>query len=181
MLQSVQLPFAMLPVLHFTASRRRLGRFVSGRKWMALSVCLALLVIAINVTLATRTRTRTRSRSRSRTRSRKPKPNPNPKQVTLVIQFVEEFPPAAVACVSLYGCLYAFVCARMVWDDVKALAAWASSGRLCASDNLGTHLTERPSAAAESPATGSPATASPTASPAIVRVSAPVVPPGTSI
>ena len=195
MLQSVQLPFAMLPVLHFTASRRRLGRFVSGRKWMALSVCLALLVIAINVTLATRTRTRTRTRSRSqsrtrtrsrsrtrsRTRSRKPKPSPNPKQVTLVIQFVEEFPPAAVACVSLYGCLYAFVCARMVWDDVKALAAWASSGRLCASDNLGTHLTERPSAAAESPATGSPATASPTASPAIVRVSAPVVPPGTSI
>ena len=65
----------------------------------------------------------------------------------------------------------------MVWDDVKALAAWASSGRLCASDNLGTHLTERPSAAAESPATGSPAAASP----AIVRVSAPVVPPGTSI
>ena len=113
--------------------------------------------------------------------SRKPKPSPDPKQVTLVVQFVEEFPPAAVACVSLYGCLYAFVCARMVWDDVKALAAWASSGRLCASDNLGTHLTERPSAAAESPATGSPATASPTASPAIVRVSAPVVPPGTSI
>ena len=70
MLQSVQLPFAMLPVLHFTASRRRLGRFVSGRKWMALSVCLALLVIAINVTLATRTRNRTRSRSRSQSRSR---------------------------------------------------------------------------------------------------------------
>jgi natural resistance-associated macrophage protein 2 len=52
-LQSVQLPFAMLPVLHFTASRRRLGRFVSSRKWMALSVCLALLVITINVPLAT--------------------------------------------------------------------------------------------------------------------------------
>ena len=51
-LQSVQLPFAMLPVLHFTASRRRLGRFVSSRKWMALSVCLALLVITINVPLA---------------------------------------------------------------------------------------------------------------------------------
>ena len=68
-LQSVQLPFAMLPVLHFTASRRRLGRFVSGRKWMALSVCLALLVIAINVTLATRTRTRTQSRTRTQTRT----------------------------------------------------------------------------------------------------------------
>ena len=60
----------------------------------------------------------------------------------------------------------------MVWDDVKALAEWASSGRLCASDNLGTHLTERPSAATEPPVTEAPA---------IVRVSAPVVPPGTSI
>lgn len=50
-LQSVQLPFAMLPVLHFTASKPILGRFRSNTAMMCLSVALALLVIIINVVL----------------------------------------------------------------------------------------------------------------------------------
>jgi natural resistance-associated macrophage protein len=96
-LQSVQLPFAMLPVLHFTASRKRMGRFRSGRKWMGLSVSLALLVISINV--------------------------------TLVVQFVEDFSAPAAACVALYGCAYAFVCVSMVWDDFKVRILRVCRGR----------------------------------------------------
>ena len=142
MLQSVQLPFAMLPVLHFTASRERLGRFRSGRAWMALSVSLAVLVISINV--------------------------------ILVIQFVEDFSPPAQAAVALYGCVYAFLCVSMVWDDFKALAAWASGGRFCASDGLGMNILERPSDFAM-PASESWSTPS---QPSIVRVSAPVPPGG---
>jgi len=50
-LQSVQLPFAMLPVLHFTASKQILGRFRSGTFAMTTAVLLALLVIAVNIVL----------------------------------------------------------------------------------------------------------------------------------
>jgi len=50
-LQSVQLPFAMLPVLHFTASKKLLGGFRSGPCFMGLSVVLALLVISVNALL----------------------------------------------------------------------------------------------------------------------------------
>ena len=50
-LQSVQLPFALLPVLHFTSSKRLMGRFVNGG-WVN-TVCwlLAALVVGINVYL----------------------------------------------------------------------------------------------------------------------------------
>jgi len=50
-LQSVQLPFAMLPVLHFTASKSLLGRFASSPTLFAVCCALALLVISINVML----------------------------------------------------------------------------------------------------------------------------------
>ena len=50
-LQSIQLPFAMLPVLHFTASRRLMGRFRSRPLMLAITTTLALLVMAINVYL----------------------------------------------------------------------------------------------------------------------------------
>ena len=50
-LQSIQLPFAMLPVLHFTAQQDLLGRFRSGRALTVISSCLAMLVIGVSVYL----------------------------------------------------------------------------------------------------------------------------------
>ena len=50
-LQSIQLPFAMLPVLHFTAQQDLLGRFRSGRALTVISTCLAMLVIGVSVYL----------------------------------------------------------------------------------------------------------------------------------
>ena len=50
-LQSVQLPFAMLPVLHFANSRRHMHQFRSGSVAIGMSFCLAVLVISINVLL----------------------------------------------------------------------------------------------------------------------------------
>ena len=47
-LQSVQLPFAMLPVLHFTASPKLLGRFRSSPSAMIISWSLALIVLGVN-------------------------------------------------------------------------------------------------------------------------------------
>jgi natural resistance-associated macrophage protein len=50
-LQSVQLPFAMLPLLHFSAQKSLLGRFRSSPCFMFLNVCLALVVMSINMYL----------------------------------------------------------------------------------------------------------------------------------
>jgi natural resistance-associated macrophage protein len=50
-LQSVQLPFAMLPVLHFSAQYNLMGRFTSGPCWFATTTLMAILVIVINVYL----------------------------------------------------------------------------------------------------------------------------------
>eukprot|EP01052_Picozoa_sp_SAG31_P057884 SAG31_NODE_17379_length_673_cov_0.637631_1_plen_119_part_10 len=48
-LQSVQLPFALLPVLHFTSDRNIMSDFANGPSLKFLCWSLALLVIAINV------------------------------------------------------------------------------------------------------------------------------------
>jgi len=50
-LQSIQLPFAMLPVLHFAAQTELLGRFRSGALLTLISSVLAVLVIAVSVVL----------------------------------------------------------------------------------------------------------------------------------
>ncbi|EOD07450.1 hypothetical protein EMIHUDRAFT_52098, partial [Emiliania huxleyi CCMP1516] len=50
-LQSVLLPFAMLPALHFTRSTRILGCFASGGLYSYLTFALAALVIAVNIVL----------------------------------------------------------------------------------------------------------------------------------
>jgi len=50
-LQSIQLPFAMLPVLHFTAQQSHLGKFRSGPILMAISTMLAMLVMAVSLVL----------------------------------------------------------------------------------------------------------------------------------
>lgn len=50
-LQSVQLPFALLPVLHFNADRRVMGQHVLSPGWQATCWFIACLVIAANVYL----------------------------------------------------------------------------------------------------------------------------------
>ena len=53
MLQSIQLPFAILPVLHFTSDKQIMGKFAN--KGIVKGICwfLATLVIIINVYLVT--------------------------------------------------------------------------------------------------------------------------------
>lgn len=50
-LQSVQLPFAMLPVLHFSANQAIMGQFHSNGGLLVASVLMAMIVMAINVLL----------------------------------------------------------------------------------------------------------------------------------
>jgi len=50
-LQSVQLPFALLPVLHFCSDREVMGQFALRRRWQALCWALAATVIGVNVYL----------------------------------------------------------------------------------------------------------------------------------
>ena len=54
-LQSVQLPFAMLPVLHFSLSKRLMARYVPNTLLMAVSFCMALLVLGVNLQLVVST------------------------------------------------------------------------------------------------------------------------------
>ncbi|KAF4673488.1 hypothetical protein FOL46_007097 [Perkinsus olseni] len=54
-LQSIQLPFALLPVLHFSVSREVLGRFVICPFWTVLMWMLACLVIGVNFYLVIET------------------------------------------------------------------------------------------------------------------------------
>lgn len=50
-LQSVQLPFAMLPLLHITAQKQLMGRFVSSFVAKLMNFCIAFLVFGVNVFL----------------------------------------------------------------------------------------------------------------------------------
>ncbi|XP_077994125.1 metal transporter nramp1 homolog isoform X2 [Glandiceps talaboti] len=50
-LQSVQLPFALLPILHFTSSQRIMGDFKNGRIMKTVVWLLAVVVMAINIFL----------------------------------------------------------------------------------------------------------------------------------
>ncbi|KAF6254916.1 natural resistance-associated macrophage protein-domain-containing protein [Scenedesmus sp. NREL 46B-D3] len=49
LLQSVQLPFALIPVLAFNGSEALMGKFKNGRAMMAGTVCISLAVMLINV------------------------------------------------------------------------------------------------------------------------------------
>ena len=48
-LQSIQLPFALLPVLHFTSSPKLMGKFANNLGLQCVTWGLALLLIIINV------------------------------------------------------------------------------------------------------------------------------------
>ena len=89
-MQSVLLPFAMLPVLHFAAAPRLMGRFRSPPLMLALSTFLALVVLATNGLL-----------------------------LDGVISALGPSPAVFVA-VGLGGILYSLVCLRMVWGDLEA-------------------------------------------------------------
>lgn len=49
LLQSVQLPFALIPVLAFNASRSLMGKFVNSPAMIGLTVAISLLVMLVNV------------------------------------------------------------------------------------------------------------------------------------
>jgi manganese transport protein len=48
---SLQLPFAIIPLLRFTGSQKLMGEFVLGRNAKIVSWGLALLILALNATL----------------------------------------------------------------------------------------------------------------------------------
>jgi NRAMP (natural resistance-associated macrophage protein)-like metal ion transporter len=100
-LQSVQLPFAMLPVLHFAASDRLMGRFRSSPTLFAISCCLAAVVMIINVVL-----------------------------VIQFIQDppseagVETTPPGVIVVIALFGVAYFGVCYRMLQEEMQQAYAF---------------------------------------------------------
>lgn len=96
-LQSVQLPFAMLPVLHFAAQANLMGRFKSGAILTFVSSSLAVAVMGFNIVL-----------------------------IVQFIQDPDMgFTPGAVVAVCCYGVVYFGVCVRMIWTELKAVSYFA--------------------------------------------------------
>ena len=110
-LQSVQLPFAMLPTfhfagtecdliasssptdpIHFAASTKRLGRFASSAPLQLVSTALSAIVLGTNL--------------------------------TLIWSIVDKLEPTPVVLGSAVvgGTLYFGVCARLVWEDLTGAA-----------------------------------------------------------
>jgi manganese transport protein len=52
---SLQLPFAMIPLIHFVADRRRMGEYAIGRWLKTASWAVALLIVGLNVELVRET------------------------------------------------------------------------------------------------------------------------------
>jgi manganese transport protein len=48
---SLQLPFAIIPLIHFVSDRRKMGGFVIAPAWTALSWAVALTIVSLNVKL----------------------------------------------------------------------------------------------------------------------------------
>ena len=48
---SLQLPFAIVPLVIFTASKKRMGALVAPRAVTALASLIAIVIIGLNVTL----------------------------------------------------------------------------------------------------------------------------------
>ena len=95
-LQSVQLPFAMLPVLHFSAQQHLLGRFKSSL-WLTIVCSLtALTVIGFSLVLV----------------------------LQFVRDPKYSFSTGSVVAVCLYGAVYFGLCIRMVWDELVSCARW---------------------------------------------------------
>lgn len=48
---SLQLPFAVIPLIHFAADRRRMGEFAIGRRFQAAAWLVAAIIVGLNVKL----------------------------------------------------------------------------------------------------------------------------------
>lgn len=48
-LQSLQLPFALIPILQFTSSKELMGEFKNSKFWLIMGMCISIMVIAINM------------------------------------------------------------------------------------------------------------------------------------
>jgi len=48
---SLQLPFAIIPLIHFAADRRRMGEFAVGRIFQAAAWCVAGIIVVLNIKL----------------------------------------------------------------------------------------------------------------------------------
>nr|XP_039254394.1 natural resistance-associated macrophage protein 2-like [Styela clava] len=48
-LQSLQLPFALIPILHFTSSTDVMGNYKNSRIWFAIGTMISVMVIGINI------------------------------------------------------------------------------------------------------------------------------------
>ena len=98
-LQSVQLPFAMLPVLHFTSQQQLLGRFRSGLWLTLVSSLLAFTVIGFSLVLV----------------------------VQFVRDPSMGFSAGGVVAVCLYGVVYFCLCCRMMWDEIILCLRWLAN------------------------------------------------------
>ena len=103
-LQSVQLPFALLPVLHFTSSKKLMGEFKNGPIIKVVGWVLALLVIFLNFYSI----------------------------ISFVTDPDQAAPDATwfYALVITIGCMYVFFIGVIVKDDAKEFASWVRS-KLC--------------------------------------------------
>ena len=90
-MQSVLLPFAMLPALHFAASSRLLGRFRSPPALLVASTALGLVVLATNAVL-----------------------------VSKVVEALGGS-PLVFTLALIGSAMYSALCVRLVWDDLTNL------------------------------------------------------------
>jgi hypothetical protein len=97
-------PFAMLPVLHFAASKQVMGRFASSPTLFAVSGGLALMVMSINVMLVIEF-------------------IQAPPAMSAEGGEPEPAPPAVIAVLSVLGVGYFSVCARLMGDELLAAAS----------------------------------------------------------
>jgi len=104
-LQSVQLPFAMLPVLHFASSKRLLGRFASGPILFGATCALAFLVLSVNVILIVQFLQDPPIESQNEDENVKT-------------------PAWVLASVCLFGVVYIGLCVRMMGEETLTLLHW---------------------------------------------------------
>jgi hypothetical protein len=97
-------PFAMLPVLHFAASKQVMGRFASSPTLFAVSGGLALMVMSINVMLVIEF-------------------IQAPPAMSAEGGEPEPAPPAVIAVLAVLGVGYFGVCARLMGDEILAAAS----------------------------------------------------------
>ena len=127
-LQSIQLPFAMLPILHFSSDPRVMRRFTNGRASKAAVYALAILVMVVNVVLIAQFVLDETSPvphtwwfyvivvAYARARARAFRSRPSRMKLS---------PPSP----SRYACMYFGFLAFLVPDELRAARSWITSGK----------------------------------------------------